>query len=60
MTDDDTVDDLVLTNPKLPHGWRLIDRDGGRVVIAEEDAPAGCRNWLVLERKWLRWLEATQ
>jgi hypothetical protein len=54
MTDDDTVDELVLTKPKLPRGWRLIDRDGGRVVIAE------CRNWLELERKWLRWLEATQ
>jgi hypothetical protein len=30
MSDNDTFDDLILTNPKLPRGWRLIDREQAR------------------------------
>jgi hypothetical protein len=51
MTDFIDLDE-VLTNPKLPPGWRLIDSAAGRINIAEADVAAMIRSWFELERQW--------
>jgi hypothetical protein len=52
MTNDTTeFDDLVLTNPKLPPGWRPYHSDG-TVTVAIEDLHVGARSWLELEQEW--------
>ena len=48
-------DNEVLTNPKLPRGWRLIDGATGRVDAAEADALPAYRSWwFELEQQWLK------